>query len=151
MDPSSSQACSRRDRSSDFKRQHVDSVHVNNMADSDSQYVFDALHEEFGSVVSDANLKSAPPLVAQSSKAKDKGKALMADAKKADLNGSQQPKKVFSPKTKPLQSRNWSATAPTPGQILVDTSPASRLWTDVWEKELPMLDVDDMDVLHVHA
>ncbi|MCO5576553.1 hypothetical protein L7F22_030365 [Adiantum nelumboides] len=91
------------------------------------------------SVVSDANLKSAPQLVAQSSKAKDKGKALMADAKKSDLNGWQQPKKVFSSKTKPLQSRNWSA------------SPATRLWTDVLRKGLPMLDVDDMDVLHVHA
>ncbi|MCO5577736.1 hypothetical protein L7F22_031568 [Adiantum nelumboides] len=47
MDPSSSQVYSRRDRPVDFKRQHVDSVHVNDMADSDSQYVFDALHEKF--------------------------------------------------------------------------------------------------------
>ncbi|MCO5578717.1 hypothetical protein L7F22_032562 [Adiantum nelumboides] len=104
-----------------------------------------------GSVISDANLKSAPQLVARSSKAKDKGKALMADAKKADLNGWQQPKKVFSPKIKSLQSRNWSATAPTPGQLSIDTSPTSRLWTDVLKKGLHMLDVDDMDALHVHA
>ncbi|MCO5590915.1 hypothetical protein L7F22_044891 [Adiantum nelumboides] len=90
-------------------------------------------------------------LVAQSSKAKDKGKALMANVKKADPDGWQQPKKVLSPKTKPLQARNWSATTPTPGQISVDTSPASRLCTDVLKKGLRMLDVDDMDVLHVHA
>ncbi|MCO5584508.1 hypothetical protein L7F22_038436 [Adiantum nelumboides] len=61
MDPSSLQAYSRRDRSSDFKRRHVDSVHVNVMADSDSQYVFDALHAEFGLSRSDWN-KPVPTL-----------------------------------------------------------------------------------------
>ncbi|MCO5605927.1 hypothetical protein L7F22_060113 [Adiantum nelumboides] len=97
------------------------------------------------------NSKSSSLPATQALKAKDKGKALMTGAKKVDPNGWQQPKKVFTPKTRPLQSRNWSASAPMPGQTSVDTSPASRLWTGVLKKGLPMMESDDMDVAHAQA
>ncbi|MCO5605541.1 hypothetical protein L7F22_059724 [Adiantum nelumboides] len=104
-----------------------------------------------GSVASDDNLKFTTQPIVQSLKTKDKGKALMVDAKRTNLNGWQQPKKVIAFKSKPLHSRNWSATAPMPGQTSVDTLFASKLWSDVLKKGLPMLDADDMVDSHAQA
>lgn len=85
-------------------------------------------------------------------KEKEKGKEKVHDDTLVNNNAWQQPRKVITLKQRPLQSRNWSATAPLPGQLsqpLLNTK-ATMLWTDVLKRGLPLMEMDDQEDLHAH-